>query len=126
MTREELAEILGELAGTASVCWSEQSLGIFQSEQALAACDKAADRILAALAVEKPTAPASLVEELRAWWDSRLDDRRAGPAGEGLSMMAWCAKFGEILSRHEARKEVVLAEGWVRAGKLRSIKWRSQ
>lgn len=39
--RNELREILGELAGRASMCWSETPKGIFESSEANKAVDEA-------------------------------------------------------------------------------------
>ena len=44
--REEIKKILGELAGFASLCWSETPKGVFESTQASKAVDQAAQEIV--------------------------------------------------------------------------------
>lgn len=45
--RESLEEILGQFAGTASMCWEPQPEGVFQSQMAIAAKDEALKKIFA-------------------------------------------------------------------------------
>ena len=57
-------------------------------------------------AKQKPTAPASLVEELRSIKIDTITDENTGIDMEVI----FPARISEIRSRHEARKEVVLEE----------------
>ena len=97
MTRERLVELLEK-----AIVWTGEDDGGYSCD-----IDETADLILSELAKDKPTAHAGLVEELR---EVIANCYRPGIDGEPDGCPGGM-KMGEILSRYEARKEVVLGEG---------------
>ena len=83
-----------------------------QCPDAMLRCQSVLEEYRAFKAKQKPTAPASLVEELKMWFNKTLylPDIDGDPVIESLEFATAQSDVNEILSHFESRKEVVLAK----------------
>lgn len=77
---KRIKEILGELAGATSLCWTETPKGIFDSTQAISFVQQATNKVLEALRGQAAQTTLPSRQDFYEWLGSLVRQKKGPPA----------------------------------------------
>jgi hypothetical protein len=94
--REKMKQVLGELAGSASLCWNEKPYGIFDATQANKFVDDALSKLEALMVKMDEIEIEKVLQELmpKFIWGYVCKKCNGGGSGEGRSNCSSCNGVG--------------------------------